>query len=335
MIECKEAFLDSEINLVKEFLAKHDLVLDEMVDLTLYLTDDKKVIGTISKYKYIIKCVAVDPSYQGEDLTGLLVNKIVEKMTEEHIGSYTVFTKKIYEKVFASLGFKKISDTSDAVMLEKGPDNISSTIEEMKKIINNNIGSTESNDVGCIVMNANPYTLGHEYLIEQALANHEKVIVFLVSEELSEFSYKERVSLVYLGTARYKNLVILPSSRYIVSSFTFPNYFIKSAETRQKNIAELDAKIFKDYFMKELHISKRYVGSETKDYMDSYNKILKDILGDSLIELPRISKNDEIVSASTVRNLLKEGKLDEALQYIPRECHQIMSLLGRAKYGCK
>lgn len=336
MIECKEAILDSELDLVRDFLAKQDLVLDKDIDLTLYLEENGNIVGTISKYKYIIKCVAIDPNYQGEALTGLLVNKIVEKMSEENIFSYQVFTKLRYSAIFESLGFKVIASSTDSVMLEKGVDNINKTIQDMRSLIKNNLGEiNEFSNVACVVMNANPFTLGHQYLIEEMRKNHDYVLIFLVSEDRSVFSYEEREAMTFLCTSRYDNVLIIPSSKYMVSSLTFPSYFIHDLEERTENAAELDATIFKVYFMRKLFIKKRYVGSETKDYMILYNDVLKDILKDDLVIVDRCSINNNVVSAETVRSLLEQGSLDEALLYVPNEEKTILSLIAMKKYGIK
>ena len=40
--------------------------------------------------------------------------------------------------------------------------------------------------VGCIVMNANPFTLGHEYLVQYAASRVHKLFVMVVSEDKSD-----------------------------------------------------------------------------------------------------------------------------------------------------
>ena len=92
-MEIKEAILDIEIKQVKSFLASFDLRYEDNIDKTLYIEENNKIIATISKSKDIIKCLAISPSYQSENLSSVLVSKIIEKMREENIHSYIVFTK--------------------------------------------------------------------------------------------------------------------------------------------------------------------------------------------------------------------------------------------------
>ena len=332
-MEIKEAILDIEIEQVKIFLASFGLRYEKDIDKTLYIEENGNIIATISKAKDIIKCLAISSNYQSENLSSVLVSKILEKMHEENIYSYMVFTKAIYENTFINLGFKKLVNTSNTVMLEGGVDSIEDAIKKMKVKINAEYGTiTDDIKVGSIVMNANPVTLGHQYLIEQSIKENDLTLVFVVEEDNQEFDFQSRYGLVYLTCKKYENVVVLPASKYIVSKNTFPTYFLKE-EIVDKEISLVDGLIFKNYFMKHLKIDRRYVGSEVKEKMNDYNMTLKEILEDKLILLERISLDDQVVSASHVRELLKEGSIEKALTYIPRECHSIFKMIAYGKYG--
>lgn len=332
-MEIKEAILDIEIEQVKIFLASFGLRYEQDIDKTLYIEENGNIIATISKAKDIIKCLAISSNYQSENLSSVLVSKILEKMHEENIYSYMVFTKAIYENTFINLGFKKLVNTSNTVMLEGGVDSIEDAIKKMKVKINAEYGTiTDDIKVGSIVMNANPVTLGHQYLIEQSIKENDLTLVFVVEEDNQEFDFQSRYGLVYLTCKKYENVVVLPASKYIVSKNTFPTYFLKE-DIVDKEISLVDGLIFKNYFMKHLKIDRRYVGSEVKEKMNDYNMTLKEILEDNLILLERISLDGQVVSASHVRELLKEGSIEKALTYIPRECHSIFKMIAYGKFG--
>ena len=261
-MEIKEAILDIEIEQVKIFLASFGLRYEQDIDKTLYIEENGNIIATISKAKDIIKCLAISSNYQSENLSSVLVSKILEKMHEENIYSYMVFTKAIYENTFINLGFKKLVNTSNTVMLEGGVDSIEDAIKKMKVKINAEYGTiTDDIKVGSIVMNANPVTLGHQYLIEQSIKENDLTLVFVVEEDNQEFDFQSRYGLVYLTCKKYENVVVLPASKYIVSKNTFPTYFLKE-DIVDKEISLVDGLIFKNYFMKHLKIDRRYVGSE-------------------------------------------------------------------------
>ena len=279
-MEIKEAILDIEINQVKNFLASFNLSYENDIDKTLYIEENGNIIASISKAKDIIKCLAVLPSYQSENLSGLLVSKIIEKMHEENIFSYLVFTKAIYENTFINLGMRKLVSTTNTVMLEGGIDTIDDTINKMKVKIAAEYGNiTQNCKVGSIVMNANPVTLGHQYLIEKSVLENDLTLVFVVEEDNQEFDFSSRYSLVYLTCKKFESVIVLPASKYIVSKATFPTYFLKE-DIVDKEVSLIDGLIFKTYFMDKLKIDKRYVGSETKEKMNDYNQTLKSVLKD-------------------------------------------------------
>ena len=175
--------------------------------------------------------------------------------------------------------------------------------------------------------------LHHVHLIEQASKNHKLVVLFVVEEDKSDFTFEERFSFAYLSTMRLGNVCVVPSSKYIVSSSTFPSYFLKDENEVTEQYSKIDALIFKEYFMKNLYIKKRYVGTETIQKMVYYNNVLKQILQEKLVIIERLSENEEVISASKVRTLLKQNKYDEALNYVPREIAFILRSVASSKYG--
>ena len=330
----KEAYLKEEIDNIKVFLEKFSLKLDDNVTKTFYIEEDDKIIGTISCSDYIIKSLAVDPTYQSENLAGKLVNEMINYFAQNGIFSYQVFTKPIYKHIFISLGFREIVSTDKVIMLEGGTSSIDDELSKIKKQLDIRFATLdESSDLAALVINGNPLTIGHVHLIEQASIKHQLVVVFIVEENKSEFSFQERLSMAYLATRRLTNVCVLPSTKYIVSSLTFPTYFLKDLDEVNVENALIDALIFKNYFMKKLFIKKRYVGEESSNKMINYNNTLKEVLKDSLIEIPRLKEDNEIVSASMVRRLCKEQKFDEALKYIPRENALVFYSIVKQKYG--
>ena len=273
-----EAILQEEKEQIKNFLKDFDLDYDSNVDLTLYLKEDGEILGTVSKDKYIIKCLAVKKEVQGTNVASSLVSQIISRIIFEGYNYYQVFTKTIYKSVFINLGFSEIVQTDEVVVLESKGNSINDYLKDLKKKLDFSMS-----DVASVVINANPVTLGHLYLVSKASREHDFVIVFVLEEDRSLFSFKERFSLAYLAFKDIPNVMVVPSSKYIISSLTFPTYFLKSETSALKEYASIDALIFKNYFMKELNIKYRYVGSEDSPFMQTYNKILKEVLGESLI----------------------------------------------------
>jgi [citrate (pro-3S)-lyase] ligase len=325
----KQAFLTSEIQRVTAFLTANDLEFDVRSNQTLYVEEHDVIIGTISSLDYLIECLAIDKNYRGENLAGLLVSEMLSLLRQRKIYHYLVYTKSLYIPLFESMNFTLLANTSVVCILEGG----SGSIQEEIAVLQRRIASRASleTDFGAIVVNCNPITLGHYGLIENAAKKHRHLLVFVVEEDLSVFSYKERFSLVWLALAELENVIVLPSTQYIVSRLTFPSYFLKSMDDREEEHARLDGLIFKNYFMKELHISKRYVGTETDPFMVKYNAILKTALGDQLEIIQRYQKNGVTISASIVRKLLMENKIEEALSYVPIPTRPLLREIAKTK----
>ena len=102
----------------------------------------------------------------------------------------------------------------------------------------------DGNKIGSIVMNANPFTNGHRYLVQQAAAQCDWLHLFLVKEDTSRFPYEDRLELVRAGTSDIKNLTVHRGSEYIISRATFPCYFIKEQGVVDDCNTEIDLKIF-------------------------------------------------------------------------------------------
>lgn len=331
-MKIKTALLESEIIKVINFLKKMNLRWEEDIIRTFYIEKDNKVIATASRSLDTIKCLAIDNDYQGYNLTTKLIEEVIKSFNQDKIYHYFVYTTINNVVIFNDLGFKEISRTDQVAVFEKGINLIDEQLQKIKSTIEFHFTTKlENHSIGAFVGNCNPVTIGHIYLIEEMAKNHDFGIVFLVEEDLSFFSYKERYSLLYLSLGHLDNVMIVPSTKYMVSNLTFPSYFLTSPDEVIKEQTYLDAKIFKDYFVKAFNISKRYIAFETKDYMNTYNKSLKKVLLDKIIEVPRLKLGSEIISASKVRELVAGNQINDALEYIPNNVKTLFKAIIESK----
>lgn len=181
----------------------------------------------------------------------------------------------------------------------------------------------KNKQIGCIVMNCNPFTLGHRYLIEYAMDRVDYLYIFVLEEDKSYFSFADRYEMVKRGTDDLCNVIILRSSNMIISSITFPAYFTKGEklpEKREFNVS-IDLKIFAQYIAPAVNIKIRFVGEEPTDPITAiYNKKMKEILpefGIQIVEIPRKYMDGEAISASTVRKYYKEDNFDKIRRLVP------------------
>ena len=176
--------------------------------------------------------------------------------------------------------------------------------------------------LGSIVMNCNPFTKGHRYLIEYAASKVDRLFIFILEEDKSFFKFSDRFELVRLGVCDLKNVIVIPSREFMISAMTFPEYFMKDYIQKKEIDATRDLQIFCEHICPALNITKRFAGEEpldmvTKQYNDNMKKILPE-WGIEFIEIPRLKVNSEnVVSASKVRDFLKEKNFEEIRKYVP------------------
>lgn len=181
---------------------------------------------------------------------------------------------------------------------------------------------------GAIVMNCNPFTYGHLYLIDQARRCVDYLFIFVVEEDKSYFSFNLRFKMVESACKQFNNVIVVPSGKIILSSYTLPEYFKKESLQNKEIDPTKDIQIFASVIAPELKIVKRFVGEEPFDTVTfQYNKYMKELLpqyGVELIEIPRLAKNGEIISATKVRKLIEKGNIEQIQKFVPKTTYDLL-----------
>ena len=309
----------------QEFLKTAGLSCDEDVKETVLLWDNDCLIGTGSRDGNLLKLIAISPEHQGEDLTSLLLSELTKGAFSEGYNHLFLYTKPENEKMFQSLFFYTVAKTENVLLMENRKNGINDFLAEISEKNSDGI-------IGSIVMNANPFTLGHRFLIETASKKCDKLYVFVVSEDKSLFSSFDRIEMVKLGTEDLANVIVLPTGPYLVSSATFPTYFLKEREKASEVQCLLDVEIFLKYFVPSFSISCRFVGTEPlSPTTNLYNEALKRCLNNSgikVFEIPRLQKNGDVISASRVRELLVHGEAEDVESLVPSTTFKYLKSKG-------
>lgn len=310
---------------IRTFLADFDLTFDAQMDYTVGLYDENdRLVGTGSRLGETLRNIAVDETLQGEGLTAQLIGHLIKQATENGIFHYFIFTQPRKVVMFEGLGFKQIASAPPyAAILESGSGSIEKWVEGIVQSAQQ--ASLPTPRAG-IVVNCNPFTLGHRALISYA-ASQMPTIVFVVEEDLSFFPFEVRLELVKKGLADLPNVLVVPAGKYIISSATFPTYF-----TKQENLAptqtKLDAMIFATQIAPKLNIVKRFVGEEPlSPVTEIYNQALHSVLPLHEIELEIIKRKEaagDVISASRVRQLLAEGDFPQLQQLLPPTTYEFL-----------
>ena len=313
-IELYPSLRGSKKNIWRTFLANVGLDTDESVEQTALVWDDDILIATGSRQGNLLKCIAVDPARQGEDLLAKVLTTLRQEAFKEGHRHLFLYTKPSNAHLFSGLLFYPVAQTADVLLMEDQKNGIKDYIQSISPL-------KHFENAGAAVVNCDPFTLGHQYLIETAAKECEHLYVFVLSEDKGHFPAADRIELVRRGTAHLSNVTVLPTGPYLISSATFPTYFLKNRDQAEQVHCQLDVEIFTRYFAPAFSIKCRYVGTEPLSALtNQYNEVLKTTLpqhGIGLVEIPRLEKDGTPISASAVRSALENGDWATVKSLVP------------------
>jgi [citrate (pro-3S)-lyase] ligase len=195
---------------------------------------------------------------------------------------------------------------------------------ELKKYISflRSNAVAEDKCVGAIVMNCNPFTLGHLYLAEYAASKVDRLYIFVVEEDKSFFAFADRFEMVKNGVSHLPNVTVLPSGQFIISRITFEAYFSKDELQDAVIDPSRDIELFGQKIAPALSITVRFVGEEPLDKVtNQYNSAMKLMLpkyGVEVSTIPRKEFGGAPISASRVRKLLAAKDLEGISDLVPQ-----------------
>lgn len=324
-LEILSSLTGEKKNLWTDFLSRAGLEADAVFEQTVLLWDGDSLVACGSRQGNLLKCIAVDAARQGEGLTATVLTALRQEAFQAGHRHLFLYTKPENRAMFASLFFYPVADTDRVLLMENRKDGVLEFLSSLPC-------TTCSGIVGSVVMNANPFTLGHQYLIETAAKECDHLYVFVLSEDKSRFSADDRIAMVKLGCGHLSNVTVLPTGPYLISSATFPTYFLKERELAGQVQCRLDIEIFTRYFAPHFSITRRYVGTEPLSPMTAqYNEELKKHLpasGIEVTELSRFSQSEIPVSASAVRAMIDEGNIHQVRNLIPATTFDYLKTKG-------
>lgn len=310
---------------VKVFLLEQGLVFEGIPSFsTILRNEDDTIIGTGSLEGNVLKYIAVEKSHQGEGLLGQILTTLITQAFGKGLRNLFVFTKPQNKSLFLPFGFYPIEETSSVLLMENSKNGIGRYVSALVKDTEDAVlerGLTLSGLVGTIVVNCNPFTRGHRYLLESSAAQCSLLHVFVVSSDKSAFPTEVRLSLVRQGVADIPNIIVHEASDYLVSVATFPSYFIKERQSAGQLNSELDIAIFLHYIAPALGITCRFVGTEPLCMTTAaYNRQMQKMLeaqGVLFVEVQRLESDEQPISASRVRALMGLKRFEEIEALVP------------------
>ena len=300
---------------VEQFLAHNDLRMEEGLDYYagVFAEGEDEMLAGGGLQGDIIKCIAVDQRLRNTNMSLSLISHLLSTERERGNEEVRLFTKPTNKSTFEHLGFTTLAEAHNAILMENGS-GLKHYCQQLRTL-------QRQGTTGIIVMNANPFSLGHQYLVAQAAKQVDTLFVMVVREDCSLFSFTERMEMVRRGCAAYTNVQVIAGSSYAISATTFPSYFLKRVEDATDTQIELDLNLFCRHIAPALSVSKRFVGSEPTDVLTHrYNQFMHNILPQydmEVVEIERQQDEASAISASRVRKHLRTRHYEAAARLVP------------------
>lgn len=305
---------------VDSFLCQLGLRYDATSDLTVEIRVEEEIVATGSLKGNVLQCIAVKSTMQGEGLSAKIVQHLMSYALKHGHTRVFIFTTPHQMNAFESMGFRTLVKTEWAVLLESGSPGLADYLKHLELVARTTSGA-KGGTFGGLVMNCNPFTLGHQHLVTIAAEQCDHVFLLVVEENKSVFPFRVRLDLVKQGTQHLKNVTVLPSGPYAVSLATFPSYFSEEETTHARAGASVDATLYAIHIARTLKIGVRYVGTEPYSPVTAiYNQTLREVLARhkvQLLEIPRLEQQGTAISASLVRCALRAGDFAALPQLVP------------------
>ncbi|MGE6980616.1 [citrate (pro-3S)-lyase] ligase [Kluyvera intermedia] len=300
---------------IRTLLVDSGLGLDSDITLFVEAWSGATLMGCAGLAANVIKCVAVNERARGANLSARLLAEVENVALAQGYFHLFLCTRPCNKERFARSGFWPIAQSgNNAVLMENTPQGI----ERYCRMLSQKRQPGET--VGAIVMNANPFTLGHRHLVEQAAKQCDWLHLFVVREDASFFPFRARLEMVRAGVAHLRNVTVHEGSQYIISRATFPAYFLKESGKVQQAWSEIDVLIFAQYIAPALGVTHRFIGSEPFCAVThQYNQTLHSLLAGQVevVEIPRVKMAGNAISASEVRRLLKTQQFSRIRDIVP------------------
>jgi [citrate (pro-3S)-lyase] ligase len=297
----------------RRLIESQGLAFEEGSDELVGIYDATRLAAVAARSGYVLKMFAVDDSCQGGEALGALVTTLTSLGRAAGHDAFLVFTRPEHARSFEYCGFRLLVATGAVALLESG--------RGLERYLDARRHLRRDGTNGAVVVNGNPFTRGHQYLVETAAAQVDTLYLFIVREDRSAFPFAVRYRLAEEATRHLPTVVLLDTSRYAVSAGTFPSYFLRQNDERARLQMEVDVRLFGMYLAPAFGITKRFVGHEPYcETTAGYNRTLKDVLpeyGVGLVEVERTARDGRFISATDVRAALAVGDIAAVEGQVP------------------
>ena len=307
-----------ELSNARRLVEAQGLSFESGCDEVVGIYEAGRLVATAARAGYVLKMFAIDEACQGGGVLGQLATALVESGREAGHDALLVYTRPEHAASFEQCNFRLLVAAGGVALLEWGG-GLERYLARVREVA---AGLPRRSAEASIVLNGNPFTLGHQYLVETAARQVERLFLFVVREEGSAFPFETRYRMAEEGTRHLQNVVLLDTSRYAVSAATFPSYFLRQHDDGARLQMEVDARLFGRHLAPAAGITRRFVGHEPYcPTTAAYNRVMAEVLpeyGIGLVEVERVKDDGgAFVSATRVRAAHAAGDWETVARLVP------------------
>jgi len=302
-----------EVADARRLVAAQGLRFEEGCDDLVGVYDGGRLVATAARAGCVLKMFAIAPAQQGGAALGALAGELIRLGRAAGEEAFFVFTRPEHVPSFEAIHFRLLATHERAALLEHGGG--------LAAYLARHAGLARPGRNGASVVNGNPFTLGHQHLVETASRQVDTFYLFVVREDRSVFPFAARYRLAAEATRHLPNVVLLDTSRYAVSAATFPTYFLKRLDDAAVAQMQLDVRLFAAHLAPFFGVQARFVGREPFDATTAaYNDVMRHVLpeyGLALVEIERRADEGGPISATKVRAAMARRDLDALRRMVP------------------
>ena len=301
--------IESARQLVESQRLRFEAPFDDLVGVH----DGGRLVATAARSGYVLKMFAIDDAHQGGALLGTLATELVRLGRAAGHDTFFVFTRPEHVRAFEQLNFRLLASDGPVGLLEYGGG--------LEAYLASHAHLRRPGVNGAVVVNGNPFTLGHLHLVETSARRVDTLYLFIVTEDRSVFPFPVRYRLAEQSTSHIPNVAVLETSRYAVNAAVFPSYFLKQRDEAALAQMRIDLRLFGAHLAPAFHVTARFVGHEPYcETTAAYNQVMAEVLpeyGVALVQVPRREDEHGFISASRVRDALARHDFDELAGLVP------------------
>jgi [citrate (pro-3S)-lyase] ligase len=302
-----------DIESARRLIESQQLRFEEPFDDLIGIHEEGQLVAAAARSGFVLKMFAIDEAHQGGALLGTLATELVRLGRAEGHETFFVFTRPEHVGAFEQLNFRLLASDGPVALLEYGGG--------LEAYLAAHAHLRRPGRNGAVVVNGNPFTLGHLYLVETSARQVDTLYLFVVTEEGSVFPFAVRYRLAEQSTFHLPNVVVLETSRYAVSAAVFPSYFLKRRDEAALAQMRIDLRLFGAHLAPAFGITARFVGHEPySETTAAYNQVMAEVLpeyGVALVEIPRRRDEGGFISATRVRDALARRDFENLAALVP------------------